>query len=56
MKVEALCREGAMNLELLTEAILKHWKPSNDMNFDNILLDERNISQAHNEGGYMYYY
>jgi hypothetical protein len=48
-----MCRPEARDLELLTDAILKHWRPSHEVNFENILLDERNISQARSEDGFM---
>ena len=56
MTKNSLCREEAIDLELLTDAILSHWKPLKEMNFDTILLDKNNIYQAQNEGGYNYYY
>ncbi len=51
-----ICRPEANDLELLMDAILKHWKTSIEIDLEAIRLDEGNINQAQNEGGYMYYY
>ena len=45
-----------MDLELLTDSILTHWKPQDSVDLENILLDEINIIQAQSDTGHMYYY
>lgn len=51
-----MCRDQAIDLELLAESIITHWKTTSDINWDTIILDGNNINQAQNEGGIMYYY
>lgn len=51
----AECGDGAKHLELLTTAILQHWKPI-DFDPNALILNELNISQAQNERGFAYVY
>ena len=50
-----MCRIEANNLELVTEAILSHWKL---INFDekSIVLNPNNVFQDRNSMGFVYSY
>ena len=48
-------RIGATNLELLTKAILSHWK-SPEIDLSNIALSNTNIIKSKTGEGFQYYY
>ena len=55
LRLKKVGRIGATNLELLTTAILSHWK-SPEIELDNIALSEINENQSKSGVGFQYYY
>ena len=55
LRLKKVGRTQATNYELLTKAILSHWK-SPEIDLSNILLSKQNEDKSESERGFQYYY